>query len=446
MFQQTGRISRREFSGGMLPLLGSLAAARSETVADTGVTGRQAKQVVLVYLLGGPSHLDLWDLKPQAPREIRGPFRPVSTAVPGIQISEHLPELARQTERLAILRSLGYPNNDHPFMTYYTLTGRISPVPLGANTVLPPTRSDHPHIGSILSKFHHRDETVPGYIAVPEVFIRMGPQYVAGGGKAGYLGPRFDPLPVNDDPTKSIAALDLPDEVNGSRFAGREELLAVLDGQSPDSARAAVYQSQRTTAARLTRHASGGLLDLDAEPAPIRERYGKDRFGQSLLLARRLIERDVSFVGVHFNYMTRCDGWDTHKDNFKCLQNELLPMLDRGLSTLLDDLADRGLLDETLVVVMGEFGRTPRINGNAGRDHWGPCSSVVLAGGPVPGGTVVGASDSIGAYPASRPFSPPDLTATILQAAGVNPHGMMHDRLNRPVPLSTGEVIAELLA
>jgi len=341
---------------------------------------------------------------------------------------------------------MGYPNNDHPFMTYYSLTGRISPVPLGANTVLPPTRSDHPHIGSMIAKFHHRDETVPGYIAVPEVFIRMGPQYVAGGGKAGYLGPRFDPLPINEDPAKSIAALDLPREVNGSRFAGREELLAVLDGHSPRSARAAVYQSQRTTASRLTRNASGGLLDLDAEPAAIRERYGTDRFGQSLLLARRLVERDVSFVGVHFNYMTRCDGWDTHKDNFKCLQNELCPMLDRGLSTLLDDLAERGLLDETLVVVMGEFGRTPRINGNAGRDHWGPCSSVVLAGGPVQGGAVVGASDGIGAYPDSRPFSPPDLTATILQAVGVDPHQMMYDRLNRPVPLSTGDAIDELLA
>jgi len=402
--------------------------------------------VILVYLLGGPSHLDMWDLKLQAPQEIRGPFQPIPTSVPGIQISEHLPRLAQRADRLALLRSLGYPNNDHPFMTYHTLTGRTSPVALGANTVLPPSRSDHPHVGSIVAKYHHRDESVPGYVAIPEVFVRMGPQYVAGGGKAGYLGSQFDPLPINADPGKALATLDLPETVNGARFSGREQLLAVLDGRSPSSARGAVYQTQRATATRLTRQARGGLLDLDAEPADLQERYGRDRFGQSLLLSRRLVERGVSFVGVHFNYMTKCDGWDTHKDNFNCLQKELLPMLDRGLSTLLDDLADRGMLDRTLVVVMGEFGRTPRINANAGRDHWGQCGSVVFAGGPVRGGTVVGASDATAAYPTERPVAPPDVTATILHALGVPADQLMYDRLNRPLPLSTGEVIGELLA
>ncbi|MBX3440354.1 MAG: DUF1501 domain-containing protein, partial [Planctomycetaceae bacterium] len=365
--------------------------------------------------------------------------------VPGVHISEHLPQLAQRADRLSILRSLGYPNNDHPFMTYHTLTGRVSSVPLGANTVLPPSRSDDPHLGAIVSRFHHRDDRVPGYVAVPEVFVRMGPQPVAGGGRAGFLGSRFDPLPVNGDPSQNLATLDLPPAVSEMRFDARQNLLAVLDGRTPHSARSHVYHTQRSTASRLTRHTQGGLLDLDAEPDSLQDRYGRDRFGQSLLLARRLVERGVSFVAVHFNYMTKCDGWDTHKDNFNCLQNELLPMLDRGLSALLDDLADRGRLEETLVVTMGEFGRTPQINADAGRDHWGPCGSVVFAGGPMAPGIVVGASDATGAYPTSQPVSPADVTATILSALGIDPQAEMHDRLNRPLPLSAGMPIQPLL-
>ncbi|MBM81254.1 MAG: hypothetical protein CMJ78_11770 [Planctomycetaceae bacterium] len=420
-----------------------MAAFADRARADSGIT-RPAKNVILVYLLGGPPHQDMWDLKPQAPKEVRGPFQPISTSAAGIQICEHLPKIAQHADKLTILRSLAFANNDHPYMTYHTLTGRISPVPLGANTVLPPTRSDHPHMGSIISKYFHQNSEVPGYVAVPEVFIRMGPQLIAGGGRAGYLGPQFDPLPINDDPSKPLPTLDLPENVSADRFRGRQKLLAVLDGKSPRAARARVYQSQRQTASRLTAGRNGGLLDLDAEPAALHERYGKDRFGQSLLLSRRLVERGVSFVGVHFNYMSKCDGWDTHKNNFKCLKDELLPMLDRGLSTLLDDLRQRGLLDETLVVTMGEFGRTPRINGNAGRDHWGHCSSVVLAGGPTRGGTVIGESDATAAYPKTRPVAPADLTASIFHALGMDPEQLMYDRLNRPLPLSPGQVIHEL--
>ena len=431
-------LSRRDFT------LCTLTAATSASLAAEAESVQPSRKVILVYLLGGPSHLDLWDLKPDAPREIRGEFEPIASAVPGVQVCEHLPRLAARADRLAILRSLWFANNDHPYMTYHTLTGRISPVPLGANTVLEPTRSDHPHMGSIVSRFHHVDRAIPGYVAVPEVFVRMGPQAVAGGGRAGYLGPQYDPLPINDDPSKPLPTLDLPEDVTPTRFNGRRNLLSVLDGRSPDAARTAVYGSQRSTATRLVGGGAGGLLDLEAETASLHARYGKDRFGQSLLLARRLVERGVSFVGVHFNYMTECDGWDTHKDNFKCLKNELLPMLDRGLSALLDDLAERGLLDETLVVTMGEFGRTPRINANAGRDHWGPCGSAVFAGGPVAGGRVIGASDGTGAYPASRPVAPADVTASIFHAIGLDHEQLMYDRLNRPLPLSPGKVIEEL--
>jgi len=305
-------------------------------------------------------------------------------------------------------------------------------------------------MGAIVAKFRHRNPEVPGYVAIPEVSVRMSPELVAGGGRAGFLGPRFDPLPVNDDPAKPMAMLDLPADVSGDRFAGRARLLAALEGDPAssavaDSERTREYAATRGTALSLTRVSpNDGLFSLAAEPPALHERYGRDRFGQSLLLARRLVERGVSFVGVHFNHMTKCDGWDTHKKNFECLERELLPMLDRGLSALLDDLSDRGLLDETLVVTMGEFGRTPRINADAGRDHWGHCGSVAFAGGGVGGGRIVGASDKIGAYPTLKPVGPADVTATIFHALGMNHEQIMWDGLNRPHPLSTGRPIEEL--
>ena len=430
---------------GLLP--GLHATAPQQALADTKgpLADRSARRCILIYLLGGPSHIDMWDLKPDAPREIRGPFQPISTSVPGTQFGEHLPKLARRADRLAVVRSLTHPNNDHPYMTYYTLTGRISPVPLGANTVLPPGRNDHPHMGSVVARFHHDRPTVPGYVAIPEVRVRMNTQPVAGGGRAGYLGPQFDPLAINEDPRQRLPTLDRPQDVSADRFQRRTRLLTILDGQGATAANRLEYAQTRTTALELTRAtAQDGLLDLDAESDTLRDAYGRDRFGQSLLLARRLVQRGVSFVGVHFNYMSKCDGWDTHKNNFKCLQNELLPMLDRGVSALLDDLHDRGLLDDTLVVTMGEFGRTPKINGNAGRDHWGACGSLLMAGAGVQGGRVVGASDRNAAYPTQRPVTPPDVTSTIFHALKIDPHQVMYDRLKRPLPLSTGQPIHEL--
>jgi hypothetical protein len=425
----------------------SRLAAAANLTGDPRSTRPSAKHCILVYLLGGPSHLDMWDPKPRAPAEIRGPFETIATALPGVHFTEHLPLLAHRADQLAVVRSMSHDNNDHPYMAYYTLTGRVSPVPLGANTVLAPSRSDDPHMGAIVSKFKHADAGVPGYVAIPELTVRMLPVPVAGGGRAGYLGPRYDPLPVNDDPTRPIASLALPTGVSAARLNGREALLAVLDGRTLKAQRAAEYAATRRTAMRLTRSiGGGGMFDLSSEAAALRDGYGRGRFGQSLLLARRLVERGVSFVGVHFNYMSKCDGWDTHKNNFTCLKNELLPLFDRGLSALLDDLGVRGLLEETLVVVMGEFGRTPKINADAGRDHWGLCGSVVLAGGGLNRGIVVGASDKMGAYPASQPVSPPDITATIFYALGLDPKQLMSDAQGRPLALSSGQPVAQLFA
>jgi hypothetical protein len=343
------------------------------------------------------------------------------------------------------LRSVTFPNNDHPYMIYHTLTGRVSRTPLEANTVLPPSRNDDPHMGSVVAKFKHRDPAVPGYVAIPEVRVRMMPMPVSGGGRAGLLGATYDPLAINDDPRKPPAGLELPDEVAAERFHGRQSLLAVLDGNAPRSFTSEDYRAFRNSASQLVGSAgAGGIFSLDEEPAKLRERYGPHRFGQSLLLARRLVERGVSFVGVHFNYMTKCDGWDTHQKNFECLQGELLPMLDQGLSGLLDDLKQRGLLDETLVVTMGEFGRTPRVNKDGGRDHWGHCSSVLFAGGGMRGGSLVGASDRTCAFPAELPVGPSDVVATIYHALGLEPRTLMVDPLNRPMVISEGKVISQL--
>ena len=443
-------MDRRDFlQAGTTALFSAAALARRAPAESALRQGRgKARHCILVYLLGGPPHQDMWDLKPDAPSEFRGPFNAIATSAPGVRISEHLPGLARQAHRMSIVRSLGYNNSDHPFMTYYTLTGRVSPRPLGANTILPPSREDDPHLGCVVSKFRHPAPHVPGYVAIPEVQVRMTMMPVAGGGRAGYLGPEYNPLAINGDPREAgaVAALKLPEDMTADRHADRGELLALLDGFGRDLKRVQEYASVRRRASELTDSAGGDqLFSLEAEKPAVRDAYGRHRFGQSLLLARRLIERDVSFVGVHFNNMTKCDGWDTHKNNFSCLRGELLPILDQGLSALLADLADRGLLDETLVVCMGEFGRTPRINKQAGRDHWGQCGAAVLAGGGVRGGNLVGASNAVGAYPTETPVGPPDMVSTIYHALGLNPHALVVDaRLNRTLQLSDGNVIPGL--
>jgi hypothetical protein len=368
--------SRRSFlQAGTLAFLAGVSQSRvahalTPDAPPAALSFGKAKRCILVYLLGGPPQIDMWDMKPAAPVEIRGPFQSISSPVPGMRFCEHLPKLAAQAGDLSLLNSVTFPNNDHPFMVYHTLTGRESRVPLGANTVLPPSRSDDPHLGSVVSKFKHTQRGVPGYVAIPEVQVRMLTTPVAGGGRAGLLGAAYDPLAINDDPRFAPSGLKLPDDMTSERFDKRQSLLAVLDGRSARAASMQDYRAFRQSAAGLI-GASGRMFALDREPPQLHERYGKHRFGQSLLLARRLVEHGVSFVGVHFNHMTKCDGWDTHKNNFPALKDELLPLLDQGLSALHIDLKERGLLDDTLVVTMGEFGRTPKVNVDGGRDHWG---------------------------------------------------------------------------
>jgi hypothetical protein len=269
------------------------------------------------------------------------------------------------------------------------------------------------------------------------------------GGRAGFLGAAFDPLCINGDPRMpdAMPGLVLPADVTPERFNLRDTLRAALDGRSADSTPARNFDDLRRAAVHLTgaSRASTSTYALDQEPVTVRERYGSNRFAQSLLLARRLVEAGTPFVSVHFNKMSRCDGWDLHGKNFESLKDELLPMFDQAMAGLIDDLEQRGLLEKTLIVVMGEFGRTPKINGAAGRDHWGPCQSIIMAGAGIRGGQVYGASDAIGAYPSDGKVDPLDVHATMYHCLGIDPEQEVVDQLQRPQRLCSGKVISKLI-
>lgn len=415
---------------------------------------RPARSCILVYLLGGPPHLDMWDLKPEAPSEIRGPFQPIATSVPGLSICEHLPKLAQRAHQYALVRSVSHPNHNHTPMIYYTLTGRPVERPAEDNDVRPPLRDDFPHIGAVVASRNPAPGGLPGFVAIPEVAVRSS---TAGefkrvrsplrGGGAGFLGAPHDPFNINDDPGSDATtpSLGLPDNLSAERLEHRVRLLNLIEGTGGQDL--APHHELRNRAIMLT-GASGRMarrFSLADEPPALLDQYGRHRFGRALVLARRLVEAGVPMIAVHWNEMTLCDGWDTHAKNFEALETELLPMLDLGLSALLDDLESRGLLHETLVVLMGEFGRSPRINENAGRDHWGSCQSILMAGGGVRGGTVIGASDRIGAYPTENPVDPVDVHATIYRAMGIQADQEMHDPLGRPHRLCTGRAIEGVL-
>jgi len=411
----------------------------------------QARSCILIYLLGGPPHQDMWDLKPEAPAEVRGPFKPIATNVPGIEICEHLPRLARMADKYALVRSVSHPNHNHTPMIYYTLTGRHVRTPEVDNDVSPPSRSDHPHLGSVAARLLPSPPRLPGFIAMPELAVRSNDDNIRAatplrGGRGGFLEAQFDPFIINGDPRKPGAIPDvvLPSEVPRERFERRQALLAAFESPKPEMA-AAAYGELRRTAVSMTGSAGDAeFYDLKREPEAIRQRYGQHRFGQSLLLARRLVEAGVPMIAIHFNHMTRCDGWDTHAKNFDACRDELLPLVDEGVSALIEDLEQRGLLDSTLVASFGEFGRTPKINANAGRDHWGNCSAAFFAGAGIRGGQVYGASDRQAAFPRSDRVDPVDLHATIFAALGLPAEQLIYDPLSRPTPISVGKPISAL--
>ena len=452
------RLGRREFLrvGGGLAISATTSFGNHVLADDSELNYRPARSCILVYLLGGPPHQDMFDLKPMAPAEIRGPFQPIATRLPGLHICELLPKLASLANRFTLIRSVTHRNSNHTPMIYYTLTGRHTALPERDNDIRPPQRDDFPHFGSVIAKFKPAPQSLPGFVSLPEVAIRSSTEgefkrvrLPLRGGGAGFLGAGFESLAVNGTPdsTDAVPALALPRDVSLERFERRVAMLNLLDGQAPWS-RDLVVKQLRSQAVTLTgATARGGVpaFSLESESERVRQRYGRHRFGQSMLMARRLAEAGVPMIAIHFNEMTVCDGWDTHAKNFDALKSELLPMLDQSLSALIEDLEQRDLLDQTVVACFGEFGRTPKINANAGRDHWGECSSTLLAGGPIQPGTVLGSSDKHAAFPTSDPVDPSDIMATLFHSLGLSPKRLIYDQLQRPFEISTGRVLHNIL-
>jgi hypothetical protein len=412
--------------------------------------------MILVFLSGGLSHIDSFDMKPGAPEGIRGEFQPIDTNVAGLRICEHLPGLARRADRWAVVRSLSHPNTNHLNATHQILTGQAQP---GAFFDKIASRTDYPCYAAALDAIRPREDGLPGGVMLP-TFLMEGP-LVWPGQHAGFLGPRHDPWQIRQDPNLPdfrVSELALPDGFSVERLERRRNWLDAMEAgsdawQAKAETRAddAADPLARQRAQAYTLLLSGNVaraFELDREDPRVRDRYGRHMFGQSLLLSRRLIQAGVPIVQVNLG---RVQNWDTHSGNFKSLKNRLLPPTDQGVSALLDDLAATGLLDETLVIVTGEFGRTPRIgtttgnvNGPDGRDHWSKVFSALFAGAGVRGGQAIGQSDRNGAYPASRPFTPGDFAATIYHALGIDPETELRDRLDRPIRLCNGSPIEPL--
>ncbi|MBI4661016.1 MAG: DUF1501 domain-containing protein [Verrucomicrobia bacterium] len=407
--------------------------AQSPTGGSPLQSSRTSVSCILLWLDGGPSHLETFDLKPNAPVEVRGEFKPISTSADGVQICEHLPKTAQVMRSVALIRSLTHELGNHDTGSHYLLTGhRPSPV------------VEYPSLGSILAKETGFSGALPPYVAIPSAVQAA---------KAGYLPGAFAPFEIGGDPSRSgyrVRDLDPPEGVSFDRIEARRKAQQVLDGfsrhveETPATATRDAFYEQAYRL--LTSTPAKAAFDLSKEPPKVRERYGFGRIGTGCLLARRLIEAGSRFVTVVDT------GWDMHQQIFKALPDTLfpgsgkLPALDRAYSSLITDLQERGLLETTLVVMMGEFGRTPKINSLGGRDHWPRAGSICLSGGGVKGGQVVGATDSYGESPVDRPVRPEDLAWTILHLLGVDPEQEYYTSDGRPLKiLNEGQMIRELV-
>jgi hypothetical protein len=439
---------------------GLLPAANSKRRA-------QAKSTILFFLCGGASHLDMWDLKPKAPEDYRGPFQPLGTSAPGVWLSEHLPLLSQQAHHLALVNSVGATvnTNDHHAGYYYNLTGHVpDPTFLSQGNNRRPYADDWPYMGSVVASRRTAHPSLPNAITLPHKPSKA--PYTRPGQFAARLGLEHDPLYVDgsvEEPLKFRApALVLEGDATPERLVARSELLGTLDQARRDfdayaASRNWQRQQERALSLLLSARATEAF-NVATEPLAVRERYGQTVNGLSLLLARRLVEAEVPFITVFWKeneaIADKCKsagGWDTHANNFACLKDHLLPEFDRGFSALIADLAERGLLDQTLVLVTSEMGRKPKIGdprsggkSGAGRDHWTHCLTDVLAGGGIRGGQVYGASDARGEYPADKPVTPADVTKTVYHAMGID-NLEATDPQGRPYNLlAEGEPIVEL--
>jgi hypothetical protein len=464
-------LTRREtLQAGGLALLGGFFNLPSllalEQRRDPAARPGKARSVILLYLLGGAATQDMFDLKPNAPQGIRSEFRPMSTSAPGVQICEHLPRMARWMHKAAIVRSVNHKAGCHNCLPSYT--GHDLPMPDQH-----PRDTDPPSMGSVCEYLNPGQGDMPAYVYMPcwlgwgQVFRRAGPY-------AGFLGKRCDalttecqphpaastPAPRAGHPQLVCGEPILPNSVlegglTIDRLRDRRSLLQQVDDRLRRMEASPAFATYGRTEQRafdlLTSSKVRTAFDLKAEDPRLVERYGRTLFGHSTLIARRLVEAGVRFVNVTWDlFWDRVqidyDAWDTHTRNFPILRENKLPNLDQTYAALMEDLDSRGLLDETLVVVMSEMGRTPRVNGNGGRDHWTYCYSVLLAGAGIRGGTIYGASDAQAAFVKDKPVRPADICATIYQCLGIDPDLLIHDRAGRPIPVAQGgSAIREIL-
>jgi hypothetical protein len=462
----TGPVSRRELLRvGGLSLLGlsslDLARLRAEA-GDDDPSGRRVNACIFIFLFGGPSHIDLWDMKPLAPAEIRGEFKPIATRVPGIQVCEHLPKLAAAMDKLCLVRSMEHRMPVHGPACSEMFTGRPYFGPPVTDQALP---EDWPSMSALTMRFAERRAALPPSVVLPWYIQFAGQDKRIAGQTGGRMGELHNPFLVQGDPSDQkfqVQGIQLGDDMPVDRVSARRELKRRLD-----AALSAAFHGEPTIE-RFDKHVDTAFsmlgdmtaneaFRLEKEPAATRGRYGESKFGQSLLLARRLVEAGVSLVTVNWDDETRNDKvspfWDTHNHNFAALRDRLAPRFDQGFSALIEDLAARGLLETTLVVATGEFGRTPKIgqivqNGmteKTGRDHWPHAFTVLLAGGGVRGGQAYGETNAIGAFVKDRPVSPADLAATILYHLGIDFTQHYHDDFQQlPRQLAIGRVIKDL--
>ncbi|MBL8817500.1 MAG: DUF1501 domain-containing protein [Planctomyces sp.] len=457
---QTSRTRRRTvLRAGSLSLLGmnlSRLLQGHAAVVQQKTRPARAKACILLFMWGGPAHQDTWDLKPKAPAEIPGEFNPIATNVSGIEICEHFPLLAQRAHQLAIIRSMTHSDVNHTSATHYLLTGKP---PLPGDL-----RKDWPHYGAVLSKLGYGRQPLPPFVSMRPKLNNDVPRFVeqSHGQSAGWLGPAWDPLTIDADPSTPdfrVGEMEPLVDITDPRMSHRQALLRSLEATLAATERNVQMQTMQGhyhRAFQLLESAVGrAAFDLNAEPDSVRDRYGRNPHGQSVLQARRLVERGVPLVTVFWPN----DGiknvsvyWDTHSRNFVDHRDRLMPVADQAFSALLDDLSQRGMLDDTLVIWTGEFGRTPRIGqvnsdagaGRDGRDHWPNCFTSVLAGGGIQGGQVYGASDRHAAYPSQNPVLPIDLAATVYDLLGVPLDLQLTDNSGRPHIICPGTPLRQL--
>jgi hypothetical protein len=443
---------------GGLSLLGLNALELFRLQQAAATTPRRAKSCVFIFLFGGPSHIDLWDMKPEAPAEVRGDFRPIATRTPGLELCEHLPLLARETDKLCLVRSTTHKMNVHGPACSEIYTGREY---FGPPVTDQARAEDWPSLSALVMRYGQSVAGLPPAMVLPWYTQFVGQDRRIAGQTGGRMGENWNPFLVSGDPSAAdfqVQGVIPPPDLPAPRLRERQQLLSHLGQQERVRLRPQQEQVMSANAASawalIEAAQTRNAFAIEDEPEALRARYGPTRFGQSLLLARRLVEAEVPLITVNWDDDSRFDKvsphWDTHHQNFSKLANNLCPVFDQGFSAFLADLADRGLLDSTLVVALGEFGRTPRIGTitqnnmteKTGRDHWPHAFTTLLAGGGVRGGQIYGATDEQGGYVADRPVTPADLTATVLHHLGIDPQQTYSDQFQQVTrQLSEGEVV-----